>query len=45
MELTHGGLALKAHLKHFIVLRGECKLSFGGVILAVEQMTGRICDL
>lgn len=43
--LTQGELAFKAHLKHVIILCGECKLSFCCIFLGVKSVTGGICDL
>lgn len=43
--LTHGRFALKAHLKHVIVLCGECKLSFCCIFLGVKRVAGGICNL
>lgn len=43
--LTHGRFALEANLKHVIVLRGECKLSFWSIFLGVKSVARGVCDL
>ena len=38
-------LALKTHFKHVIIFSGKGKLPLGCILLGVQNMASRICDL